>query len=85
MRKYKLSVTDVKKMYDEQLGNCKICDNPYDYISKHNGLYIDHCHKTNKIRGLLCAKCNRLLGIWDDNIEILKSAVNYLENNLPDL
>ena len=82
MRKYRLSLDDIKKMFDNQNGKCKICDIKYENASKHSGLYIDHCHKSNKIRGLLCSKCNRLLGVWDDNIEILQSAINYLKINI---
>ena len=43
-------------------------------------LSIDHDHKTRKVRGLLCPKCNNLLGSCDDNIEILNSAISYLEH-----
>jgi len=81
MRKYKLSLDDVKKMSDSQYNKCKICNIKYENVSKHNGLYIDHCHKSGKVRGLLCAKCNRLLGVWDDNIEILQSAIDYLKKH----
>jgi hypothetical protein len=77
--KYNLSEEDIQIMFKNQNGKCKICNIQYDNVSKHNALYIDHCHKTTKIRGLLCSKCNRLLGICNDNINILKSAINYLE------
>ena len=42
-------------------------------------LHIDHCHKTNKIRGLLCHWCNRGLVWFKDNPELLRNAANYLE------
>lgn len=80
MNKYKLSEYDLQNMYNNQNGECKICNVKYDNVSKHNALYIDHCHITGKVRGLLCGKCNRLLGVWNDNVDILKSAINYLKN-----
>jgi hypothetical protein len=42
-------------------------------------LAVDHCHTTGKIRGLLCSKCNPALGAFNDNIEILNSAIKYLK------
>jgi hypothetical protein len=41
-------------------------------------LYVDHCHKTNKLRDLLCHQCNSFLGHAKDNINILQKAVQYL-------
>jgi hypothetical protein len=82
MFKYKLSESDLNKMYVAQNGKCKICSTEYKEVSKHNNLYVDHCHKTGNVRGLLCFKCNRLLGVWDDNIDILKSAIKYLKEEL---
>ena len=41
---------------------------------------LDHCHKSKKFRGWLCHKCNRSLGGFDDDIEMLKRAMKYLED-----
>lgn len=61
---------------------CAICKNPETIMSrkrdKVKSLSIDHCHKTKKIRGLLCHKCNTSLGAFMDNIELLKNAIQYL-------
>lgn len=43
-------------------------------------LFIDHCHKTGKIRGLLCPTCNAGLGFFRDDPNLLKNAVMYLSN-----
>lgn len=43
-------------------------------------LYIDHCHNTNKVRGILCHNCNLALGNFKDNIEFLSKAIKYLQD-----
>jgi hypothetical protein len=76
--KYKLNELELNEMFIAQNKKCKICQTKYDLLSRHNGLYIDHCHKTGKVRGLLCMSCNRLLGNCNDNIDILKSSILYI-------
>jgi len=58
----------------KQGGLCAIC-------GKSCKLNVDHCHETNKIRGLLCFNCNLLLGHAKDNISILSNAIEYLLHN----
>lgn len=41
-------------------------------------IQLDHCHKTGKLRGFLCYKCNSLIGLAEDNAAVLVSAANYL-------
>jgi len=40
---------------------------------------VDHNHETGKVRGLLCNQCNRALGMFKDNIELINKAIAYLE------
>jgi hypothetical protein len=54
---------------------CNICDAPEP---KGGRLCIDHCHKTGKIRGLLCHKCNRGIGFAKDDPNVLDAAAAYL-------
>lgn len=49
-------------MYEAQGGTCAICDQP---CASGRRLAVDHDHVTNRIRGLLCAKCNSCLGWWE--------------------
>jgi transcription elongation factor Elf1 len=56
---------------------CAICGTDEDDLTK--GLGVDHNHDTNIIRGLLCASCNAGVGMFKDNIDLLKSAIKYLE------
>jgi hypothetical protein len=76
--KYKISELELNEMFIIQDKSCKICKNKFDSISEHKGLYIDHCHKNGKVRGLLCKSCNSLLGYAYDDIKILESAILYL-------
>jgi hypothetical protein len=46
-----------------------------------NGV-VDHCHKSGKVRGILCNQCNRGLGFLKDNVDALKRAIKYLEKDL---
>jgi hypothetical protein len=54
---------------------CKICGSPN---SGERSLAVDHCHRTQRIRGLLCSACNTGLGSFRDSPELLKSAIKYL-------
>lgn len=61
-------------MYSSQKGRCAICRAK----KGKQGLRIDHDHKTEVIRGLLCHNCNVLLGLGKENVKILEAAVAYL-------
>jgi len=83
---FKLNKLEYAKLLDEQNNVCAICKKP-EYII--NGkinripkrLSIDHCHKSGKIRGLLCHRCNVSLGSFNDSIETLQSAIDYLKKH----
>lgn len=68
-------------MSEEQNYRCAICDKIPQSYGYHTKLVLDHCHEKNKIRSLLCDKCNKGLGHFQDNIEILKSAIKYLRKH----
>jgi hypothetical protein len=64
---------------------CPICGRNNEQCAGQGGKeipawVIDHCHKTNKFRGWLCHKCNRSLGGFNDSIELLNKAIDYLKN-----
>lgn len=62
----------------EQGRKCSICDKDLAEISKHT--HWDHCHKTGKLRGILCHNCNVGIGHFKDNTASLERAIAYLEN-----
>jgi len=61
-RIYGLSIERYNEMLTEQSCNCKICGKSHDPTLKRGRLYVDHCHKTGEIRGLLCGSCNSAIG-----------------------
>lgn len=76
-RTYNLSLEDYEKMLILQKDCCAICNKNKSEFKK--GLGVDHCHTTGKIRGLLCSKCNTSIGGFDDDVERLQAAINYLK------
>jgi Recombination endonuclease VII len=68
---------DFNEMFKQQNGKCAICGTHQNDLNKF--LCIDHSHKTNKIRGLLCNNCNRGIGHLKDDINILLKAIDYLK------
>ena len=77
-RSYGLTLEEVEQIFVKQKEQCAICGKklPNGFAL---GKHIDHCHKTNKVRGILCTKCNTLLGMSEDNVIILKKAISYLK------
>jgi hypothetical protein len=61
---------------------CAICKKKSLKLSNNSktfkSLSVDHCHKTNKVRGLLCDHCNQGIGHFFDNIDLLQAAIDYL-------
>lgn len=80
IRKYGITLDLYEEIKEEQNSCCKVCGTHESKISK-NRLFVDHCHTSGKIRGLLCHNCNSMLGLAKDNISILQDAVKYLEAN----
>lgn len=81
-RKYDLKIQyDISlEQYDEMLkaqgGCCAVCGN--NTPDGKGRFVVDHCHETGRVRGLLCTKCNVMLGMAKDSVSTLMSAVNYL-------
>lgn len=82
LKKYGLTVEDYDRMLVEQKSLCAICGQPEIQMNHHSGkildLAVDHCHVTGKVRGLLCSRCNKMLGLTADSLEILTKAQEYL-------
>lgn len=74
-RSYGINLNTFDNMKKQQENKCLICKK----ISK---LHVDHCHKTKKVRGLLCTKCNMAIGLFKDCINNLENAILYLKSTL---
>jgi hypothetical protein len=74
--KYGLSREGYQKLVEAQSGCCSICG---VRVQEQSDLVIDHCHKSNTVRGLLCRHCNLCLGHAKDNPDILRKAAEYLD------
>lgn len=69
---YGLTLEAHDSLLAEQKGRCAICDRR---LKKYG---VDHNHKTNKVRGLLCYGCNTALGLFQDSVKTLRRAISYL-------
>lgn len=79
LKKYGLSISDYDAIFHSQNGNCAICGaNQSQFIKK---LYVDHNHKTGKVRGILCVNCNMLIGHAMEDISILEKSISYLKHH----
>jgi hypothetical protein len=76
MSKYGSSLEEYVRLYEEQKGLCKICKEEDNFK---NPICIDHCHSKNLFRGLICKRCNTVLGYIKDNVAILEGMLRYLE------
>lgn len=77
--KFKIRVDDYKKWLEDQDYKCAICGRHQNTMSK--SLCVDHCHKTEQIRGLLCVGCNGVLGKFNDDADRFRAAAEYLDRN----
>lgn len=79
--KYGLTPEDVVAMLNSQERLCALCGT--DDPGKHPGWVVDHCHRTKKVRGILCSPCNISLRKGRDTIEHLEKALAYIKRTLP--
>lgn len=74
--RYGITIDDYNRLFEEQLGSCKICKRHQSLFKK--ALHVDHNHETGKVRGLLCHSCNAGLGRFKENPVIIAAALEYV-------
>lgn len=77
-RLYGVSIEDYNAMLVGQNYSCAICSTRESGRRDVLNFAVDHCHITNKVRGLLCMKCNTAIGKLRHDIDYLKKAIAYL-------
>ena len=81
-RYYGIDLKTYNNLQTKQDNKCAICNKEETAIDSRTGLVkylsVDHCHKTGKIRGLLCVNCNQGLGKFKDCHKLLEKATTYL-------
>ncbi len=75
---YGITVEQYAVLNAKQNGVCAICGKPEPRKKKR--LHVDHCHRTGKIRGLLCGNCNTAIGKLGEDVNVLKAAIRYIES-----
>ena len=81
--KYGLTLSEYGNLVEKQQGRCAICNiKPLATIKKPTPLYIDHDHKRAVVRGLLCHRCNVLIGMAKEDTCTLRNAADYLEETM---
>lgn len=83
MYKFGITLDEYNAISASQGGVCAICKMPEGIFDKKanrfRSLAVDHDHGTGAVRGLLCGACNKALGLFRDNVEIINKACEYLK------
>jgi hypothetical protein len=74
--KFGISLEEKEWLFKNQGECCAICKATKN--NKNRDWDVDHCHNTNIVRGILCSNCNRALGLFQDNPQVLLNAYVYL-------
>lgn len=71
---YGMTLQEYEILLEKQNYGCAICGN-------NNGnrvMFVDHDHETDKVRGLLCTRCNCAIGLFEDDVERMAKAIEYI-------
>jgi hypothetical protein len=77
MRKFGITLAERDELLAAQGNVCAICQG--DNSGSKRDWHIDHCHKSNQIRGILCHPCNLLLGFAKEDTHVLERAISYIK------
>jgi len=81
LRSLSMTLDDLQLAFERQGGKCTICEIKID-LNGGKHIHIDHCHETNRFRGILCIGCNTSLGKFGESPERLERAAAYLRGAL---
>lgn len=77
---YDITYDDYIDLLEKQNGKCAICESKMG-SARTSRLFVDHCHDSLEVRGLLCSSCNHGLGLFKDSPKLLNKAISYLTSN----
>ena len=78
MKKFGITLAEYNKILARQEGVCASCGTTGEE-GRYKNMAVDHCHTTGKIRGILCANCNRALGLVGDTSKGVRKLLKYIE------
>lgn len=79
---YGINLRNLRDLLRDCANTCPICRTGIADLGRSGeAAHVDHCHETGKLRGVLCSKCNRALGLMGDSVDNLKRAVQYLKRH----
>jgi hypothetical protein len=76
--RYGITPERYQELLKQQNYRCGICGIHEDEVSQRS-LCVDHCHNSNQVRGLLCDKCNRGIGAFNDDPELISKAAEFID------
>lgn len=79
VRKYKVSVGWFDSQMERQKGKCLGCGIALSWSTKQTTPHVDHCHKSSIVRGILCNRCNSVIGLCGDSPSLLTALAEYLK------
>jgi hypothetical protein len=82
-KRFTIPAEEYQWLSEKQGNRCAICGVLSGTNGRNDRLNVDHCHKRNVCRGLLCHRCNTALGLFRDDVENLESAIRYLKEHAP--
>lgn len=83
MKQYGMTLKELEDLQVQAGGRCQICDSTPESQTAHwrsgtHTLFVDHCHRTGRVRGLLCRNCNTAIGLMKDDPELIMKMIDYL-------
>ncbi|WP_084206625.1 endonuclease VII domain-containing protein [Segniliparus rugosus] len=78
-KKYGLTIEQYEEMVAVRGNKCDICGRTPIEVGDSRRLSVDHCHKTGRIRGLLCRWCNTAIGQLQDSVQVMENAIKYMK------
>ena len=86
LKRYGMTIEQFDGLFESQNGRCRICrqkETSRNKDGKRKSLAVDHDHATGEVRGLLCYRCNVILGFADDNPKLFEAMIGYLASSGP--